>query len=222
MLAPVRRLLAALTAGALVALCLLTWGAAPAQAACSCTQASGQLGAGASGSGSGTGTGTLAERIKAADAVFTGTVASGTRSQAGDATVTLTHEVVLDRVYKGRIDSVDQTVLTTQRTQATCGLGLLRTDDRYVFLVVADGTQTWRDDGCGGTRPATAALIQQVEDVLGEGRSAQPAPEPGPVELTEVDTTEPMSLSRAAAPGLALVLVGLLGLVLVGRLNARR
>lgn len=213
MLAPLRRLLLAV---ALVG-CFLAVGAAPAQA-CTCAQAAGPA--------SDTGADPLMERIKRADAVFTGTVASSTRSaDPGTGVVdTITNQVVLDRVYKGRIDDVDQTVLTTQRTQATCGLGQLQVDSRYVFIVVADPSVegAWADDGCSGTRAATAALIAQVQDVLGEGRPATPEPAPAPAVLTDVDTSEPTSLSRAAAPGLALVLVGVLGLILVRRLDARR
>ncbi|WP_341924474.1 hypothetical protein [Nocardioides psychrotolerans] len=218
MLAAARRLLTPLLTALVLAFGmvggLVALGAAPAQAACTCAQAAQ------------TGADSLMERIKDADAVFTGTVASSTRSEGtgADAVVSITNEVVLDRVYKGRIDDVDQTVLTTQRTQATCGLGQLQVDSRYVFIVASDSTVegAWTDDGCSGTRAATSALIAEVQGVLGGGRSATPAPEPAPAVLTDVDTSEPTSLSRAAAPGLALVLVGFLGLILVGRLNARR
>ena len=205
--AALRRLLvAAFLVGSFVAL-----GAAPAQAECTCSA-----------------TTTVMESIKAGDAVFTGTVGKVTVTQppGRTASAVITNAVAVDRVYKGTVDSPDQVVRTTPRTRATCGLGQLKTGSRYVFIVQAaaagDTQAPWVDDGCSGTRLETEALVAQVEGVLGSGESTTPPPQPVPAVLTDVDTSEPTTLGRAAAPGLALVLIGLLGLVLVRRLNARR
>lgn len=204
--AAVRRLLlAALAVGSFVVI-----GAAPAQAACTCPQV------------------TLMDSIKAADAVFTGTVGQVTVTAPPGRTASsaITNIVAVDRVYKGTVDAPDQVVRTTPRTQATCGLGQLGTGSRYVFIVEAaaagDTEAQWVDEGCSGTRLETDALVTQVRGVLGAGEPAVEPPPPPAAVLTDVDTSEPTTFGRAAAPGAALVLIGLLGLVLVRRLNARR
>ncbi|WP_193613217.1 hypothetical protein [Nocardioides lijunqiniae] len=210
-LASVRRLLLA----ALVVGCFVTVGAAPAQAACSCAEAATPL----------------MSRIKAADAVFVGTVTAVERPSpapsagVGAAARVFTQQVEAETVYKGRVDEPAQVVTTTPQVRPTCGLGRLVSGERYVFLVqAASGTtaESWADDGCAGTRLATDAYVAQVEEVLGSGDPVTPPPPPPAAVLTDVDTAEPAAFGRAVAPGLALALVGLLGLVLVSWLRARR
>ncbi|MFC4785731.1 hypothetical protein ACT8ZV_14730 [Nocardioides sp. MAHUQ-72] len=152
-----------------------------------------------------------------ADDVFTGTVTDVT-SKGKATSATTTYAVEVDRVYKG--DITTRTVdVTSEGSGPSCGLDDLVADKKYVFFVKADGAAL-TTDRCSGTAPAKDAVVTQVEKLLGDGHAAVP-PAPAQAEFTRVVDAEPTSLPRLAAPGVALVLVGLLGLVVVRRLGKR-
>jgi len=154
--------------------------------------------------------------IKRADAVFSGVVAdsSGTGGRSDFAT----YQVKADTVYKGivRTSTVD-----VRSKNDDCSLGDLKSDEPYVFFVTEQGSEL-RADQCGGTAPSSGKLVRQVEQVLGKGSplggSNGPA-EPVEVEFTKVADADPDSITRIAAPGAALVLIGLLGLLVVRRVR---
>ena len=194
-----RRLLATALLAWLVAGCFVLASATPAQA-CSCARA------------------TPRDHVKSADAVFVGTVSRPAKTGSS-----LRYEVAVDRVYKGEVRA-GTVSLTTGAQQSACGLGRLPADRRYMFFAGAAGS-TYRSGTCEGTAPATKELIGRVERLLGEGRPVTGEPEPPPeppgeppsARLQAVGDAEPPSLARTAAPGAALVLVGLLGLMLLRR-----
>ena len=62
--------------------------------------------------------------------------------------------------------------------------------------------------------------MEKVEAALGAGESIDPPAPPAPT-MTKVEGADPAAVSRLAAPGGALVLVGFLGLLVVGRLARR-
>ena len=169
---------------------------APATAVCRCQQSD------------------LRDDVKGADAVFSGVLVDST----GGKSRTSTLEIEADMVFKGdvRTSSVD-----VRSRNDDCSLGGLKTDERYVFFVTEDGSELLADR-CGGTKEATGKLVTLVEQETGEGTplggSNQPE-EPVTVEFTKVSDAEPDSLTRIAAPGAALVLVGLLGLLVVRRVR---
>ncbi len=72
--------------------------------------------------------------------------------------------------------------------------------------------------GCTGTDRATPAYVADVERVLGPGTAIPKPPPPGQEppkpEYTRVEDADPPEFTRLAAPGGAMVLLGLLGLVL--------
>lgn len=158
-----------------------------------------------------------------ARAVFTGTVGEVVVARPGgaDNNAEYTHEVSVDLVYKGRVDSPEIEVVTGGRQSGGCGLGRLAADENYTFFVRLQG-EVLMAAPCGGTSRTRPALTAQLEALYGEGMAPTPAPTPVEAEITPVAAAaEPADLSRALAPGAAMVLIGLLGLMLFRRLGRR-
>ncbi len=193
----------------LVAACVLmgpSTGATPA-APCTCLSAGGSS------------AGTVQDQVREASAVFVGTVEEITEPalNAGEPS-SRTSTVRVGKVYKGQMITTAEVDVVTTRTFGNC-VAELEKDETYVFFVESD--EGFTATGCGGTKPASSQLIAQVERLLGQGR--QPvAPEPPTATFDPVSADEPASLTRVAAPGVALVLIGLLGLAVVRRLARPR
>ncbi|WP_346384568.1 hypothetical protein [Nocardioides sp.] len=165
-------------------------------------------------------TGTTQMSTKGAKAVYTGTVTTAVSKQkaGGQRGATITHDVTVDRVYKGDISSPHAKVETSSAGGgSSCGLGKLTVGKQYMFFVQGDPS-LWTAERGSGTAPATGKLVAQVVRLLGDGRPPTP-PAPPQAVFTNVSDGEPESLTRAAAPGVALVLIGLLGLIVVRRVG---
>jgi hypothetical protein len=147
-----------------------------------------------------------------ADAVFIGTVDGVTR--VGEQ---LEIAVTATRSYKGTVER--STTVTTARQTTACGIGEPETGTDYLFIVRGTAPP-YVANSCDGTGQLNADRIAQVEGLLGTGAAVQPPPPPTATR-TLVEDSPPASLARLAAPGGALVIVGLLGLVVVGRLGRR-
>ena len=163
---------------------------------------------------------TVTDSTKAAMAVFSGTVTKVDRQPRTDGAdgANYLQRVTVDLVYQGRIATETVEVLT-DRNRTTCSLGALTVDTEYMFFVSGTG-EPWVASGTSGTRPSNDSVVAQVEAVLGSGEPPiDPAKEQAV--FTPVDTGEPRTLSRTAAPGAALVLVGLLGLLVVRGVSRR-
>ncbi|WP_028650867.1 hypothetical protein [Nocardioides halotolerans] len=157
---------------------------------------------------------TVDDSTKRAMAVFSGVVTDVQRAPRTDGQqgAIYTQTVTVDLVYQGKIDTETVTV-QTDRNRAECSLGALAKDVEYMFFVTGNG-QPWIATGGSGTRISSDAVAAEVVGLIGEGRPPiDPTPETA--SFTPVDTSEPQSFTRSAAPGAALVLVGLLGLVVV-------
>jgi hypothetical protein len=173
----------------------------PSQAVCRCVQKS-----------------DVQTDIKRADAVFSGVVVDSSGTARKGKSDFATYQIEADTVWKGnvRISTVD-----VRSKNDDCSLGDLKSDEPYVFFVTEEGAEL-RADQCGGTAASSGKLVRQVEQVLGEGSTlggSNKPEEPVEVEFTKVSDAEPDSLTRVAAPGAALVLVGLLGLLVVRRVR---
>lgn len=152
--------------------------------------------------------------------VFTGTVQS---------VMALGHRlhwiqaVSVDHIYKGSVTTTDVRV-RTDATRSTpngdhCGVGKLTVGQRYLFAVSPE-SDTWHAAGTGGAAVASPALLTQIVGVTGPGTAppiSTPAPASASVTYTRVGSLHPHRLSRVAAPGVALIILGLLGLVVVRR-----
>jgi len=163
---------------------------------------------------------TVRDSTTNAMAVFSGTVTDVQRSARPDglAGAIYTQTVTVDMVYRGKVTTETVTV-QTDRNRADCSLGALAVGTDYMFFVTGTG-QPWVAAGSSGTRVSSETVVSQVVRLLGDGAPPiEPAPESA--EFTPVDSAEPQTLSRAAAPGAALVLVGLLGLVVVRFVRTR-
>jgi nucleoid-associated protein YgaU len=169
---------------------------------------------------------TLDEQAEMADAVFTGTLLNvrrlaTTRSDTDQSVPRqLSYRVGVDRVYKGVLTQPEVAVVT-EAFSAACGLGRLPVDRDYAFFVAAAGSDL-NANLCGGTTRATDRVVARVEAALGEGSpvSAEESP-PAAAEQTVLELSEPADFPRLAAPGAALALVGVLGLLVVGRVGRR-
>ena len=162
--------------------------------------------------------GTAADTKRASD-VFTGVVGEASKTpKRGNRPATFTYDVQVERVYKGDVGT-ETVQVTSSTTSKTCRSLVLDPGRGYVFFVRAAGP-TFAGDTCGGTDRATSGLVAKVEGLLGDGRLPTPV-QPEQATFTRVVDAEPATLTRMMAPGVALVLAGLLGLFVVRRVGSR-
>ncbi len=158
---------------------------------------------------------TFADQVDAADVIFTGSVVSISPPAEG----TVTYDVTADRVFKGGLGGAAATITSPAQTGA-CGLGELPTDRPYVFLVTRSGT-AFTAESCGGTAAVSAKMNERVGRLLGQGEPVATSTAPESATYTRVEDAAPTELARLAAPGAALVIIGLLGLMVVRRIGRR-
>ena len=163
----------------------------------------------------------VTEAAEGVDEVFVGEVAETDRRSvpaSGRRIVVWRYRMAVEAGFQGVLGSGNSVwVLLTDQTRAR---DRLRLGDTYLVFATESGNQLLTET-CGLTR-----LPGGLDDDTDAALTATLSPaDPAPLDptLTPVDGADSDSppLSRAVAPGLAIGLVGLLGLVLVSRLGRR-
>jgi hypothetical protein len=158
---------------------------------------------------------TLDQDIARAHVVFRGEVKNVRAARRDGKHRTRTYRVVSDRVYQSSL--VQPAVVVTARVGTKCALPTLTKGTRYIFFVNERGARLM---AMPGTAEATPKLTRQVVSRLGSGAQPVPTP-PATAEFSRVADATPPPLSRLLAPGAALLIISLLGLLVVGRLGRR-
>jgi len=157
----------------------------------------------------------LAKQIKKADVVFRGVVTKVRPVKGKGDHRTRTYKVSADRVYRSSL--VADSVVVTASVGRACSPPTLAKDKRYIFFVTEEGSRLM---STAATARATHRLTAQVVARLGSGVQPRSTP-PAGAQFTKVADASPPSLSRLLAPGAALLILSLLGLLVVGRLGRR-
>lgn len=148
----------------------------------------------------------------------------GAPTQKPDARVTsFEHAVVVKDSFRGSLEPTNRIRVVTQPT-ADDGFGRLKRGAVYLFFADAEaGMRAYLVDACTGTQQLPNGLGAELRDFL-DATFAEPE-DPAPsysLSVPEDGSRSTPALGRLAAPGAAVALIGVLGLFVIARVNARR
>ena len=149
----------------------------------------------------------------------------GAPSQKPEARVTsFEHAVVVEKDFRGALRPGDRIKVVTEPT-ADEGVGRLEQDEMYLFF--ADAEQRMRAylvAPCKGTQLLQGGLGARLRNFLEATLSEEPDDPAPSYSLSEPEdgARSTPALGRLAAPGAAVALIGVLGLFVIARINARR
>jgi len=100
-----------------------------------------------------------------------------------------TYSLQVDKVFKGSAAAREKVL--TNASDAACGLGLLATDERYLFFIKGEHLGQMSSGLCGGTGPYDAARAAEIEAITGspKGPTELAVPESGPVDPDQIEGT---------------------------------
>jgi hypothetical protein len=134
------------------------------------------------------------------------------------------HTVNVVAPFESDLRPGDRVLVVTQPAGRAEGLGRLDKGATYVFFASGEpGMDHLIAGACSGTTKValTAGLQKQLEETLGEPPAEDTTPD-YTLSAPEDGSRSTPSLGRLVAPGAALALIGVLGLLLVARIASRR
>jgi hypothetical protein len=164
----------------------------------------------------------LREKLTAVDTVFEGRVVDLARGETATGEVRFVHAVRVRTGYAGDLVAGDRVEVITY-AGADNGMGRLQADTRYLFFAQSQGDGTVLVDACNGTTSLEGAL-HAAQVALIETLVEEEAKQAALVAFEEPADGVPAvpSLLRLAGPGAALAVLGLVALLLVIAIGARR
>lgn len=134
------------------------------------------------------------------------------------------HTVEIEVLFRSALQGNRVTVVTKVAGPGEDGLGRLRTGGTYLFFATGEQGKDHLDAaGCSGTQLLPGGLSADLRDQV-HAALEEPVVDEVDYTLTAPDdgARSTPSLGRLAAPGAALALLGVLGLMLLSRIGARR